>query len=171
DKYYLEAYELKHSTRTVGYRFVEKNKRRIDISAVKKLNIPEGPLLGKLQQGKTITFKGKKISPKDTTYVVEGKKIAYIADSIPNKNSLKVAQDADVLICDATYTSELQEKADKHMHMTAKEAGLIANQTNVKKLIMTHFSTRYKDTKELVEDAKNVFENVEAAYDFMKINL
>ncbi|MBW2966679.1 MBL fold metallo-hydrolase, partial [Candidatus Woesearchaeota archaeon] len=42
DKYYLEAYELKHSTRTVGYRFVEKNKRRIDISAVKKLNIPEG---------------------------------------------------------------------------------------------------------------------------------
>ena len=171
DDYYLEAYGLKHSTKTLGYRFIEKDKRRINISEVKKIGIPEGPLLGKLQEGKTITFKGKKINPKDTTYIVEGKKISYIADSIPNENSLKIAQNVDVLICDATYTSELQEKADQHMHMTAKGAGLIANQANVKKLVITHFSTRYKDSKELVEDAKNVFDNVEAAYDFMKIKL
>jgi ribonuclease Z len=169
--YYLEAYELKHSTRIIGFRFVEKNKRRINISAVKKLGIPEGPLLGKLQEGKTITFNGKKIGPKNTTYVVEGKKIGYIPDSVPNKNSIKIAQDNDILICDATYDSSLQEKADKHMHMTAKQAGLIANQAKVKKLIITHFSTRYKDAKVLEEDAKDVFKDVEAAYDFMKVKL
>lgn len=171
DDYYLEAYELKHSTRTIGFRFVEKDKTRINISAVKKLGIPEGPLLGKLQEGKSIMFKGKKISPKETTYVVEGKKLAYIPDSVSNKNSLKIAQDADILICDATYVSDLQEKADKHMHMTAKDAGLIANQSNVKKLIITHFSARYKDSHVLEEDARDVFNNVEAAYDFMKVKL
>jgi ribonuclease Z len=169
--YYLEAYELKHSTRIMGFRFVEKDKRKINVSVVKRLGIPEGPLLGKLQEGKTITLKNKKISPKNTTYIVEGKKIGYIPDSIPTKNSIKIAQDNDILICDATYTSELQEKAAQHMHMTAKDAGLIANQANVKKLIITHFSTRYKDVKVLEEDAKDVFKNVEAAYDFMKVRL
>jgi ribonuclease Z len=171
DDYYLEAYELKHSTRTVGFRFIEKEKRRINISAVKKIGIPEGPLLGKLQEGKTINFEGKKIYPKDTTYVVEGKKMGYIPDSVSNRNSFKIAKDVDILICDATYDSSLQEKADKHMHMTAKEAGLIANQSNVKKLIITHFSARYKDAHVLEEDARNVFNNVEAAYDFMKVKL
>ena len=62
-------------------------------------------------------------------------------------------------------------EGEKYKHMTAKQAGLIANQANVKKLIITHFSTRYKDAKELEEDAKDVFENVSAAYDFMKIKL
>jgi len=169
--YQLEAYPLKHKINTLGYRFVEKNKRRINVPFVKKLGIPEGPLLGKLQEGKAITWKDKKISVKEATYVVKGRIVAYIADSVPTKNSLKVAKDADILIAEATYTSELQEKADRYMHMTAKEAGLIANQANVKKLILTHFSTRYKDTHVLEEDARNVFDNVEAAKDFMKVDL
>ena len=55
--------------------------------------------------------------------------------------------------------------------MTAKQAAEIANQANAKQLILTHFSTRYKDTHELEQDARNVFDNVLAAKDFMKINL
>jgi ribonuclease Z len=169
--YQLEAYPLKHKTDTLGFRFIEKNKRRINIPFVKEIGIPEGPLLGKLQEGRSISWKGKRVSVKDATYVVKGRIVAYLADSILSKNSLKVAKDADILIAESTYTSELQEKAEKYMHMTAKEAGLIANQANVKKLILTHFSTRYKDTHVLEEDARNVFDNVEAAKDFMKINL
>ncbi len=164
DKYYIETYELKHSTRTVGYRFVEKNKRKINVAAVKKLGISEGPLLGKLQEGKSIVFNGKKINPKNTTYVIEGKKIAYVVDSVPTKNSIKMAKEVDILICDATYDSSLQEKAEQHMHMTAKDAGLIANQANVKKLIITHFSARYKDVKVLEEDDKLVIVRFYCSY-------
>ena len=76
-----------------------------------------------------------------------------------------------MVICDATYASNLQEKADKNLHMTAKQAGQIASQANAKQLILTHFSTRYKTTHELEEDARDVFDNVTAAKDFMKINL
>ena len=171
EDYSLECYYLNHLIETVGFRFVEKDKRKIDISAVKKLGIPEGPLLGKLQDGKKIILKGKTIFPKETTYIVKGRVIAYLPDSVPTKNSVNVAKNADLLVSEATYSSKLEEKAEAYRHMTAKQAGLIANQANVKKLILTHFSTRYKDTHELEEDARDVFDNVVAAKDFMKVDL
>ncbi|MBW2977269.1 ribonuclease Z [Candidatus Woesearchaeota archaeon] len=169
--YSLEAYPLEHLAPTVGFRFVEKDKRRINVAAAKKLGIPQGPLLGKLQDGKSITWKNKTITPKETTYVVKGKIISYLSDSVPNQNSIKIAQDADILISDSTYSSKLEDKAELYRHTTAKQAGLVANQANAKKLILTHFSTRYKDIHELEEDARNVFDNVTAAKDFMKISL
>jgi len=170
-KYSLQAYPVDHSAPTLGYRFIEKDKRKINLKLIKKLNIPEGPLLGKLQEGKTITWKKKKISPKDATYTVKGKIISYIPDSVPSKNSLKLAQDADVLICDSTYSSKQKEKAEEHQHMTSKQTAQIANQSNTKKLILTHFSTRYKDTVELKKEARDIFPNVVCAEDFMKIKI
>jgi ribonuclease Z len=169
--YYIEAGELEHKTPTLGFRFIEKDKRRINVAYIRKLGIPEGPLLGKLQEGETITWKGEKISPKDATYVVKGKVLCYLPDSLPTTNSIKLAQDADLLICEATYSSQLEEKAKEHMHMTSKQAALVASNANVKKLVLTHFSPRYKDAHELEEDAKDIFNDVVAAHDFMKINL
>ena len=170
-KYTLEAAPLDHLTPTLGYRFVEKSRRRINIDLVKKLGIPEGPLLGSLQEGKSIEYKGKKITPKQATYIVNGKIICYLPDSVPSKNSLQLAKDADLLICESTYSSKLQDKADKYKHMSSKQAALIANQANAKKLVLTHFSTRYKTTHELVDDATEVFQDVVAAKDFMKLTL
>ena len=171
EKYSLQAEKTDHAVPTLGFRFIEKDKKRINTAFTKKLGMPESPLLGKLQQGKTITWKNKKITPKQATYEVKGKIITYLADSIPSKNSLKLAQDADILICESTYSSKLQDKAEKYRYMTAKQAASIANQSNAKKLILTHFSTRYKNTHELEEDARDLFNNVEAAKDFMKIIL
>ena len=171
EKYSLQAEKTDHATPTLGFRFVEKTKKRINTSFTKKAGIPEGPLLGKLQHGKTITVQGKKITPKQATYEVKGKIITYLADSIPSKNSLKLAQDADVLICESTYSSKLEDKAEEFRHMTSKQAATIANQASVKKLILTHFSTRYKSTHELEEDARDIFNDVIAAKDFMKVNL
>jgi ribonuclease Z len=170
-KYSLEAGELDHNVPTIGYRFVENDKRKINLAATKKLGIPDGPLLGQLQEGKSIMWKGKKINPNDATHIIKGKVIAYLPDSLPSKNSLKLADNADLLICESTYSSKLQEKAEEYAHMTSKQAALIANNANAKKLVLTHFSARYKDTYELEEDAKDLFSNVIAAKDFMKINL
>src|SRR3989338_8351527 len=54
NEFKLESYALEHGIETLGYRFVEKDKRKIDMEKVKKFNIPVGPLLGKLQEGKVI---------------------------------------------------------------------------------------------------------------------
>ncbi|MBN2112085.1 ribonuclease Z, partial [Candidatus Woesearchaeota archaeon] len=156
---------------TLGFSFIEKDRRRINVPAVKKLGIPEGPLLGKLQNGETITFKGKKISPEKTTTVVAGKKIAFISDTLPCESCYTLAENADLLICEAAYSSELEGKAREYKHMTSKEAALVASRSNVKELVLTHFSARYKNTHELQEDAQQVFQNVKCAEDFMKIKI
>ena len=172
DRYFcLEALPLEHGITTLGYNFVEKDITHIDVKNVKKMGIPEGPLLGKLQNNETIIFNNKKITPKETTYIEEGKKITIIADTVPCKNAVKLAKDADILICEATYSSKLEEKGEEYGHMTGKQAGLLANQANAKKLILTHFSARYKTTREVEEDAKDVFHNSIAAKDFMVVNV
>ena len=170
--YFLEAFELDHKgTPTLGFAFVEKDTRKIDLKYIKNLGIPNGPLLGKLQQGKSVKFKDKKISPDQATIVVPGKKIAYMADTVPCKGAIPLAKNADILIASSTYASIDKDKAKQHSHITSLEAAQIASQANVKKLILTHFSTRYKDTHILENDARTVFDNTEAAKDFLKIRL
>jgi ribonuclease Z len=171
EKYYVEAYPLAHRTRCYGYRVVEKDVRRIQMSKLKKLGVPEGPIVGKLQMGKTITVKGKKIKPTDVSILVKGRIFAYIADTRPCKNCIKIAKDADLLLSESTYTSEHKDLAENYQHMTAQEAAQIASRANVNKLVLTHYSARYKDEHELEEDARVVFDNSFGAKDFAKFKI
>jgi ribonuclease Z len=171
DDFCLEANLLEHGVECLGYNFIEKDKRRIEVKKAEKLGLKEGPLLGKIQEGKTVEFNGKKIRPDDVSYVVPGKKISIVLDTLPCKNAYKLAEEAELLICEATFGSELEEKGNQYFHMTAKQAASIANKSNVKQLILTHISARYKDSKDVEDDAKNIFDNVKCAYDFMKVNI
>lgn len=171
DDFYLEALQLDHGIPCLGFSFVEKDRRRIKVPAIKKLGMSEGPLLGKLQDGKDITFKGKKVKADDVTSIVTGKKISYVVDTIITDNAIKLAEEADILICEAVFESKLKNKAEEYKHLTAEQAGMIANQAGAKKLILTHFSQRYKNPQELEEEARTVFDNVICAEDFMKVNL
>jgi len=167
----LHAYKLDHKIETLGYSFVEKDSRKIIMSKAKKLGIKEGPLVGKLQRGETVMVNGKKIKPDDVSMIDEGKKITVISDTVLCKGCLDAAKDADLLVSEACYTSALQNKAEEYKHLTAKEAAQIASSSGVKKLILTHFSARYKDTHEIEEDAKDVFNDITCAKDFMKIKI
>ncbi len=171
DDYYLEACRLEHTTPTLGYNFVEKDKRRVDIAKMKKLGIPEGPMIGKLVDGKSVQLDGKKISPDDITYVQKGKKVTFILDSAFTKSVFKLAKNADLLICESTYGPDLEEKAIEYKHMTSAQAAQIASLSDAQKLILTHFSARYKDTKDLETEARKIFKDTTAAYDLMKVNL
>ena len=171
DDFQLESYQLEHGIETLGYRFVEKDKRKVDMKKAAKLGVPEGPIIGRLQQGHEVTHNGKKISPDDVTYIERGKKLAYVTDTVLCDGCYKAAEDADLLICEATYSSKLVDKSEEYGHMTAKQAGQLANKANAKQLVLIHFSARYKNTQEIEEDARNVFDNVICAKDFMKIEL
>ncbi len=165
----LESMPMKHPVPCVAFSFIEKDRRRIKVDHVKKLGIPEGPLLGDLQRGKSITYKGKKISVDEATSLVMGRKIVFMTDTLINENCYKIASNADILIIDSTYASNLKDKAVEHGHLTALEAAQIASKSGVKKLVLTHFSARYKNTLELEEDARTAFDNVICAHDFMRI--
>ena len=92
-------------------------------------------------------------------------------DTVLTKNCFTIAENADLLICEATYESKLKQRAAEYLHLTALEAAQIASKANAKKLVLTHFSQRYKNTQEIEEDAHNAFDNILCAKDFMKINV
>ena len=171
DEYMINSYLLEHKVPCYGFEFIEKDKRRIKIAAVKKLGIPDGPLLGKLQNGHDVKHKGNNVSYKDVTYVVEGKKIGFISDTRICTNCKKIAQDKDIVICDSTFAKKDIDKAHDYFHMTSEQAASVAADGNVKKLILTHFSQRYKNVKDLEVEAQDIFPNSVAAFDFMKIKI
>ncbi|MBW2978860.1 ribonuclease Z [Candidatus Woesearchaeota archaeon] len=169
--FYIESYPLVHRINCIGFRLVEKDKRQINMDKLKKLGLEEGPIIGKIQEGEIINFKGHRIKPENVSKLIKGRIFSYIADTRPNKNCIKIAENADVLLCESTYSSKDKDKAVKYKHLTAQEAAQIASQANAKKLILTHYSARYPDEHELEKDARNIFDNTFAAKDFAKYKI
>jgi ribonuclease Z len=171
DEFKIEAAALSHGIPCLGYSFVEKERRKINMKYLEKLGVPEGKHLQDLQKGKDITYKSKKVLAEKATSLVKKKKITFIPDTEQCQACVNLAEHADVLVCECTYTESLASKARKHKHLTAKDAAMIANTAEVGKLVLTHFSQRYKNTQEIEENATNYFDNVVCAEDFMKITL
>ena len=171
EDYALECASLNHGIPCVGYSFIEKERLNIDVEKQKKLGVKDGPHLRKIKAGKEIKYKGKTIEPEQMTYKVSRKKITYIADTEACEEAALLAKEANVMISESAFASSHQEKADLRKHMTSKEASLIASQAEVDKLVLTHFSQRYKTVEELEEEAKIHFRNTVCAYDFMKIKI
>ena len=74
------------------------------------------------------------------------KKLVFITDTLRNTNTIELAQEADVLIHEATFQHAQRDKAKKHFHTTEIQAMEIADSAKVKRLILTHFSQRLTDT-------------------------
>jgi ribonuclease Z len=171
EDFILEAQPLEHSSKCIGFSFKEKDKRKIIISKMNKLGLREGPEIGKLQKGHKIVFNGKTILPDDLTRIVKGKKLSYVADTILCNGANILAENSDLLISEGTHLSNLGEKTEKIMHLTVRDAAMLAAKNNVHKLIITHISPRYKDSCEILEEAQECFNNVSVAEDFMKFKL
>ena len=168
-EFYLTAMQLDHSCNCYGYSFQETDKRKIDLKYLKKFKLKKHVLLGNLQKGKDIIYNNKKIKAKDATYIQKGKKITLIADTVYCKQAIDLAKDSDLLICESTYSKEEKNKAKEYKHLTSEDAANIAKLSQSKKLILTHFSQRYKDANVLLKEAKKIFKDTEVAKDFMKI--
>ena len=167
----FDAISVNHTVPCINFSYIEKGKRRINLDYTKKFGLDKSPLLGKLQRGKTITYKGHKITPAKGTYLMPNKKVTYIMDTNYFKGLEKLAKDSDILISEGTFSEEQKTKAKEYTHMTAKDAAKLAKKAKVKRLILTHFSQRYKDVSKLKKEAQKIFKNVETANDFMKVTI
>ncbi|MDO8517287.1 MAG: ribonuclease Z [Nanoarchaeota archaeon] len=170
--FFIEADEMNHGTPDLAYSFNIKEKTRLDKNKLKKLKLPNGPLIAELQKGKTINLDGKKIDGKKLIYKEESKKITIIMDTLLNENCYKIAKDSNLLICESTYTSEEKELAKEHLHLTSEQSAQIAKKSNSKKLILTHLSQRYSRNHEtILKEAKKIFKNTFVAQDFDKLEI
>lgn len=171
DSYDIFAVNLNHSVPSLGFSFVEKDFYKLDKKKSLSLGLKEGPLIGELKLGKTITVNGVSISPKDVLTVKKGKKLSVILDTYISQNAIDLAMNSDILICESTFSESLSDKAKEALHLTSKMAAEIARDSNSKELILTHFSQRYKDPSVLESEAKKVFSKTKSAVDLMKVKL
>ena len=126
----------------------------------------------RLQRGKDVTIEGKKISAKRATYARHGKKFAITIDTAYYAPIAELAKDADLFVCEATFSNKVKSSAEKGGHMTTKEAARLGKQAKVKHLVLTHFSQRYRSTKELEQEARSVFKGkLTMAKDFMELKI
>ncbi len=169
--YRLKAAKLSHTAPCLGYSFIEKDIRKINIDYLKRFNLKNNPIIKNLQQGKDILFKGNKILASKATYPKKGKKITIILDTAFTKNIENLAKDSDILISEATYLNDLKNKAQEYKHLTAAQAAQLAKNSKSKKLILTHLSQRYKNINDIKKEATKIFKNTEIANDFLKIKL
>ncbi len=167
-KYTIFSIPVKHTVPAVAYSFEERDVWNVDIKkAEKKYGLKQGPVIGKLKKAGKITHKGNTITLDDIGYVKKGLKAVYTGDTMTCDNLYKISEGADVLIHDATF---LEEQEDR-MHSDVKQAALLAKKAGVKTLVLTHFSRRYTDIRPLVSEARKTFKNTIAARDFMKLSL
>ena len=160
-----------HTVPSVAFAFKEKDVWRIDESKLKKLGLKKGKWLKELKENGEAFYNGRKIRIEEVANLQKGLKVVYSGDTKPCDNIVELAKDADLLIHDATFLEE-DEDFQKY-HSSVKDAAKIAKKANVKKLILTHISRRYRneDVERLIKEAKEVFENVEVAYDLMRVVL
>ncbi len=175
DGYKVMPFRVEHGIPALGYVFHEDEKVRADMKKAAAFGLSTSPKIGKLKAGKEVVHNGKTIKPSDVLVRSPGKKIVYTGDTRQTSNIVKFSEGADLLISDSTFSADFEKKARGFNHMTSAQAAEVAKKANVKKLVLTHISRRYQETKggekKLLDDAKKIFKNTVLAEDFMEIEL
>jgi ribonuclease Z len=170
DGYSVHARSLKHNVPDLGYAVVEPQRPgRFDKARAVALGVPEGPAFGQLQRGEDVTLADGKVvrSAEVVGPPRPGRKVVYTGDCQPCEATVELARGADVLIHDSTFAPDYPD-ANAYGHSTSVQAAFIAQRAGVRKLYLTHFSARYRDVRPLLEEARKVFPDTEAAHDLLE---
>lgn len=173
ESYSIFACRAEHSIPAFSYVFQEKEKPgKFFPDKARSLGIQEGHLWNTLQKGNDVKIGDKIVKPSDVMGEKrQGKKIGISGDTRPTKKLEEFFKNSDYLTFDSTFLDDMHEKAVEAFHSTAKEAAMLAKNANVKNLILTHFSARYKDEAPLVEEAQKIHSSVIAAKDLLEIEI
>ncbi|MCD4773724.1 MAG: ribonuclease Z [Bacteroidales bacterium] len=169
----VKAFPLEHSIPTWGFLFKEKQaKRNIKKSFAENANIPNNEYI-KIQNGADFIDKDGKIykNKSITTNPPKARSYAYCSDTAYFEKIIPIIKEVDILYHESTFAEDRKESAKEKFHSTAKDAARIAKKANVKKLLLGHYSARYKDTSPLLEEAKSVFPNTELTDDGSVFNI
>jgi ribonuclease Z len=157
----VETIPLLHRIPCSGFLFREKLKARRII----KEKLPEGlqiRQLAALKSGADVTDEAGNVLFKNETLTAEPRRsrsYAYCSDTAFYEPLIEQLRNIDVLYHEATFTKEEELNAKETFHSTAGQAALIAKQAGVGKLLLGHFSARYKELTPLLTEAKEAFEN------------
>jgi len=179
--YQVLAFDTEHGRASVGYALVEHRRLgRFDPDKARAMGIPEGPLWGRIHKGESVEVPGpggsadrRIVKPEELVGPPRsGRKVVYSGDTRPCESVVKAAEDADLLIHEATFGDEEKDRAKETEHSTATEAAQVALAARARKLVLHHLSARYSaDSDILLQQAKAVFPETVVARDGMTIEV
>lgn len=161
----VETIILNHRIPCTGFKFTQKKRMRkliVEKLEEAQVGLEYYPLL---KRGADLELPGGRvILNKDYTIDSDKpKSYAYCSDTLFDERYFQTIQDCDTLYHEATFLHEMIDRANYTHHTTALQAAQVAKITNASKLLIGHFSSRYKALLPLLEEAKSEFENTELA--------
>ncbi len=157
--FFVTYSRLQHKIPCLGYAFTEEERWHVDKKKLEAFEHAPGTWLNEIKEILETRTRVISIKVEDKEYSMSylqkclfekkpGQKIAYITDTIFNEetlaNSIELAQSADILYCETHYAAEDIAKAKDSYHLTTQQAGFIAKNAHVKKVVGFHFSPRYR---------------------------
>lgn len=174
--FYVRAFPLEHTKTCVGYTLEELDRPgEFNPVAAEELNIPKGPLWGKLQKGESVlNADGIEILPEQVVGKSRsGRKFSFVTDTIYLPSIAQEVMGSDLLICEGMYSQDCADQAKEKKHMTTKQAATIAKDSNSKRMALIHYSPRYSnhDLAVLLKEAQEIYPNAELSRDRMQIDI
>lgn len=167
EKITVHTIPLDHRIYTNGFLFKEKiGERKLNIDAVRKANV-DMSYYQKIKQGSDVLNKKGDLIPNDelTFDPDPPKSYAFCSDTVYFKGYIQLIKKVTVLYHESTFLKEHEYLCQRTKHCTATHAATIAKEAEVRKLILGHYSTRYKSIEYFKEEAQQVFDNVTLADD------
>lgn len=158
----INAFPLKHKIPAHGFRIDEKpGKRHLNKEAFDQTKVSVS-YIEKLLSGKDIEDNnGVVVKWEDVTFPPSPtKSYAFCSDTAFHLPIIDAVQNVDLLYHEATFIDKDADRAVSTFHSTAKQAASIALKSNVKRLVLGHFSARYNNTEIHLKEAKEIFDNV-----------
>jgi ribonuclease Z len=168
DGYRILVFPVHHGVSAVGYAVDEPDRPgEFDAAAADALGIPFGPERGALQRGESVTIgDGTVITPDAVMGAArKGRRVVITGDTAPVETVRVLAEGADVLVHEATFSEEERDRAVDTLHSTARQAAEIARDAGVRLLALTHVSPRYFGS-DLAAEAREVFAPTVVPRDF-----
>jgi ribonuclease Z len=163
-RFKIEAAFLEHGIDNIGWRITEPDTRKFDQAKLNTHHI-KGALVRELIEKGQVTVAGHTVKLEEVSWMRHGDTLAVVIDTRLCPSAYELAKNARVLICESTYQHEHHDLAYQHYHLTSKQAASLAKDSDVRQLILTHFSARYLSLKEMENEAKSIFPNTYVAED------
>ncbi|MDR0414416.1 MAG: ribonuclease Z [Prevotellaceae bacterium] len=163
----VSTFPLYHRVPTCGFLFCEKTPpRNIFKEAIAKYSLPLCAIIA-IKNGSDYTLPDGEVIPNEqlTYQPYAPRTYAYCSDTIACREVALAVQGADLLYHEATFADDMRDFAINRGHATARQAAQLARDAGVKRLIIGHFSSRYRSVDALVAEAQQVFPNTCAAKD------
>jgi ribonuclease Z len=163
------AGSLLHGADAAGWRIEEPAARRMLPQRLAAAGVA-GPDVGRLIREGSLLVEGRGlVRLEEVSEPRPPQRMAFVMDTAPCPSALLLASGVDLLVCESTYADAEAGLARQYGHMTARDAGRLAAEAGVRRLVLTHFSSRYGDVGPLVDEAAEEFPDVVAAHDLTTI--